>query len=68
MDGKELSNSDIKYTIQNQPPNPLKRKRINEILPLGVKAIDGLLTVGKGQRLGIFLKWRRKKHTTRNDC
>jgi len=54
MDGKELSNSDIKYTIQNQPPNPLKRKRINEILPLGVKAIDGLLTVGKGQRLGIF--------------
>jgi len=49
-----LSNSDIKYTIQNQPPNPLKRKRINEILPLGVKAIDGLLTVGKGQRLGIF--------------
>jgi flagellum-specific ATP synthase len=34
--------------------NPLDRKRINEILPLGVKAVDGLLTCGKGQRLGIF--------------
>ncbi len=54
MDGKELPASDIRYPIENQPPNPLKRKRITEVLPLGVKAIDGLLTVGKGQRLGIF--------------
>lgn len=34
--------------------NPLERKRIKEVLPLGIKAIDGLLTCGKGQRLGIF--------------
>lgn len=34
--------------------NPLNRKRINEVLPLGIKAIDGLLTCGKGQRLGVF--------------
>ncbi|HBG22652.1 MAG TPA: flagellar protein export ATPase FliI [Peptococcaceae bacterium] len=34
--------------------NPLNRKRIKEVLPLGIKAIDGLLTCGKGQRLGVF--------------
>jgi len=42
------------YPVMNQPPNPLKRKRINEVLPVGVKAIDGLLSIGKGQRMGIF--------------
>ena len=36
------------------PPDPLKRKLIDEVLPLGVKAVDGLLTIGKGQRIGIF--------------
>ncbi|NLY17794.1 MAG: flagellar protein export ATPase FliI [Clostridiaceae bacterium] len=47
---------DIKdhYPVQNEPPHPLKRPRINEILALGVKSIDGLMTVGKGQRMGIF--------------
>ena len=40
--------------IENQPPNPLTRKRIKEVMPLGVKAIDGMLTVGKGQRIGVF--------------
>ncbi|MGI6405911.1 MAG: flagellar protein export ATPase FliI [Syntrophaceticus sp.] len=34
--------------------NPLNRKRISQVLPLGIKAIDGLLTCGKGQRLGVF--------------
>ncbi|NGQ94008.1 flagellar protein export ATPase FliI [Brevibacillus sp. SYP-B805] len=38
----------------NQPPNPLKRPRIAEPLSVGVRAIDGLITVGKGQRVGIF--------------
>lgn len=42
------------YPIINQPPHPLNRKRITEPLVLGIKAIDGLLTVGKGQRVGIF--------------
>ncbi len=42
------------YTVEKEPPSPLSRKRILEPLPLGVKAIDGLLTVGKGQRIGIF--------------
>ena len=40
--------------ISNQPPNPLTRQRIKEVMPLGVKAIDGMLTVGKGQRIGVF--------------
>jgi flagellum-specific ATP synthase len=35
-------------------PSPLKRKRINEKLHFGVKALDGMLTCGKGQRMGIF--------------
>ena len=42
------------YPVENTPPNPMKRPRINQVIPLGVKCIDGLLTVGKGQRLGIF--------------
>ena len=32
----------------------MSRKIISEVLPLGVKAVDGLITVGKGQRIGIF--------------
>lgn len=44
----------ITYPVMNQPPNPLARKRITEVLPVGVRAIDGLNTIGKGQRIGIF--------------
>ena len=40
--------------IQNTSPNPMKRNRIKEPLKLGIKVIDGMLTVGKGQRIGIF--------------
>lgn len=42
------------YPIMNSPPSPLKRNRITEKLPLGIKAIDAMLTLGKGQRIGIF--------------
>jgi len=42
------------YEVQNTCSNPLSRPRINEVLEFGVKAIDGLLTIGKGQRMGIF--------------
>ena len=45
---------DTWYPAENSPPNPLLRERIHDVLPLGVKALDGLLTVGRGQRLGIF--------------
>jgi len=40
--------------VNNAPPNPMKRKRIREVLSTGVRAIDGMLTLGKGQRIGIF--------------
>ncbi|ADZ84163.1 flagellar protein export ATPase FliI [Cellulosilyticum lentocellum] len=40
--------------IDNTAPNPLTRNRITIPLQLGVRAIDGMLTVGKGQRIGIF--------------
>lgn len=40
--------------VHNMPPNPLKRERIKEPIATGIRAIDGLLTCGKGQRVGIF--------------
>ena len=42
------------YPLENTPPDPMDRRIISEVLPLGVKAVDGLITVGKGQRIGIF--------------
>ena len=54
IDGKENFKPDFYYPVNNNPPHPLNRKRITEPLTLGIKAIDGLLTVGKGQRIGIF--------------
>ncbi len=53
MDDSELISSQY-YPAEAPPPDPLKRKIIDEVLPLGVKAVDGMLTVGKGQRIGIF--------------
>jgi flagellum-specific ATP synthase len=46
--------SPVWYPAVASPPDPLKRKRITERVATGVRAIDGLLPVGKGQRLGIF--------------
>ncbi len=42
------------FPVTNPPPNPLDRKMISQVLELGIKSIDGLLTCGKGQRIGIF--------------
>ncbi|MBQ8085517.1 MAG: flagellar protein export ATPase FliI [Lachnospiraceae bacterium] len=53
MDGKPLNLKDA-YPIDADPPDALKRKMIADVLPLGVKAVDGTITVGKGQRIGIF--------------
>lgn len=54
IDGKGIIDSKLYYPVLNTPPNPLSRKKIREVLPMGVKCIDGLLTIGKGQRVGIF--------------
>ena len=53
LDGSSLKCSGY-YPVEAAPPDPLKRKMIDEVLPLGVKAVDTLLTIGKGQRIGIF--------------
>lgn len=42
------------YSVEASPPDPMSRKIISDVLTLGVKAVDGLITVGKGQRIGIF--------------
>ncbi len=43
-----------RYSVEATAPDPLTREMITDALPLGVKAVDGLITVGKGQRIGIF--------------
>ena len=53
IDGTRLSNVQA-YSVESPPPDPMSRVIINEVLPLGVKAVDGLITIGKGQRIGIF--------------
>lgn len=54
IDGKGAINSEIEYPLDADPPDPVKRPRVNEVLKTSIRAIDGLLTVGKGQRMGIF--------------
>lgn len=53
IDGTEYIGTDS-YPIDAESPDPLAREIISEPLPLGVKAVDGLMTIGKGQRIGIF--------------
>lgn len=54
IDGKgPLANAEA-YPLHNAPPPPLSRARIHSRLSVGVKTIDGLLTLGRGQRVGIM--------------
>jgi FliI/YscN family ATPase len=54
MDGKEPLLEIERRPINSVAPHPLERQPIHEPLVTGVRAIDGLLTCGKGQRMGIF--------------
>lgn len=54
MDQKGDLDYESVVDIDRDPPDPILRPRIDEVLKVGVKAIDGLLTLGKGQRMGIF--------------
>ncbi|SDI93866.1 flagellar protein export ATPase FliI [Natribacillus halophilus] len=54
LDGGERPKGLYKTSVERSPPNPLTRPRITRPLSLGVRAVDGLLTVGEGQRVGIF--------------
>ena len=54
FDGSSLPRGLVSVPTENDPPNPLSRPPINDQLEVGVKAIDAMLTVGSGQRVGIF--------------
>lgn len=54
IDGRGPLISEKFYPVTAPPPPPLSRQPIEEPLPTGIKAIDALCTLGKGQRIGIF--------------
>ncbi len=54
MDDKGPLSFSTYVPLHNEPPNPLERPRITEPLDVGIRAINGLLTLGKGQRVGIM--------------
>jgi ATP synthase in type III secretion protein N len=54
MDGKPLPGNLADWSVDRDCPDPFQRMRIERPLPLGVRCIDGLLTVGEGQRVGLF--------------
>lgn len=54
IDGKGPVDGEADYPIYGGTLNPLSRRRISEPLDTGIRAINGLLTVGQGQRIGIF--------------
>ncbi|WP_297416957.1 flagellar protein export ATPase FliI [Clostridium sp.] len=64
LDCENISIEGEEYPLENEAPDPLKRKRIKEIMPTGVRAIDGFLTCGDGQRIGIFAGSGVGKSTT----
>ncbi len=54
MDGKGTLNTNTVRSIFSSIPNPLTRKRISEPFETGIRTVDSLITIGKGQRMGIF--------------
>jgi len=54
MDGLGPAPRTVLRPVTGLPPDPLARQRIREPLSMGIRSLDGLLTVGQGQRLGIF--------------
>lgn len=56
------------YPITGVSSNPMDRPRIDTAIQMGVKAIDGLLTIGKGQRMGIFAGSGVAKYADGYDC
>jgi FliI/YscN family ATPase len=54
IDGLGKLDADTRVPLSAEPPNPLAREVVGEVLETGVRAIDGTLTFGRGQRVGIF--------------
>ncbi|MDF2504831.1 flagellar protein export ATPase FliI [Clostridium sp.] len=63
LDDKVLGEGNY-YKLDSDPPDPLKRRRIKNVMSTGVRAIDGFLTCGEGQRIGIFAGSGVGKSTT----
>jgi flagellar biosynthesis/type III secretory pathway ATPase len=57
----------VEYDVMQPPPDPMSRERIIKPFATGIRALDGVLTVGTGQHVGIFsaagVGWRRCKQT-----
>lgn len=53
-DGQMAIEEYQEYPVSARPPDPMRRRRVTQMLATGVRAIDGLLTVGQGQRVGVF--------------
>ena len=54
MDGGPPIEPSAYYPLYSPPPNPMQRRHITDRLVTGIRPIDGLLTCGKGQRIGLF--------------
>ncbi len=54
IDGLESIEDGVEKSVSARPPDPMKRTRVSEQLKTGIRALDGLLTVGEGQRVGIY--------------
>jgi len=54
IDGKGPITAEAVYPLKAEAPNPMKRKRIDTVMSTGVRVIDGILTLGEGQRVGLF--------------
>ncbi len=54
IDGAPLPEGLRPWAVERPAPSPLQRRRISEPMPLGIRAIDALATVGEGQRIGLF--------------
>ncbi|WP_239024452.1 FliI/YscN family ATPase [Ramlibacter humi] len=54
LDGRPAPATRARRPLHAPAPNPLQRPRIERVLETGVRCIDGLLTIGRGQRVGIF--------------
>lgn len=63
IDGIKIVGGEM-CSLFKTPPDPMKRKRIKNVMPTGIKAIDGFITCGEGQRIGIFAGSGVGKSTT----
>jgi flagellum-specific ATP synthase len=54
LDGSALPSGMARVSVESTPPDAMTRQRVTQPMPLGVRAIDTLVPVGRGQRMGIF--------------